>query len=686
MSTFPYGQPQHAQLQVSSSTPMLSFSTVSEKHSYLSDPRKLPSDGGLDKSSYEQHLVELSQVQVEHHRLLTRNRLIWRRVKAVLKALVLLFLSTAYLTFCYMVNHHDVPLKSLGPYSITPNHFETVKSTLTTLNIALVTLALYPISDILLELKSEEFFHLLASRRRGGFPLSTINTISSPVFGIVDSIQAIIAGRCSQLFVTATLGSLIAFVTSILAPTALSIQSVLADGDIVALPVGAVVNNSVYNTTFSPDYADEIYASNNADFAASVLWAEINLGVQYNYSAAASHEADTSAFIVPQPLNLPMTSTARWLTDVIGLRPLCTWASTNITQPVIVPNASDSTLSLAGVSLEDLDLDVTLQSSEFLIFSSLANIAVMNSFVWNHTTHMPPTDGSTVFLAGQCTKGCLISSTSNYVLLNFTEIPTFTVQLPPSITFGQSQSWQIAFLVCKPNAVIETREVRAEGGAMLSVQPLSEGKQLTRQGNLSPRDTATMLSIALSSMANAGPSNYSATMYLGSQPLVEFLFGSKEVNSWPGTLAQPGSGSDIVNVTFLPAANLSTAFGQMLQSASKAYLSGYLGTAYVPARLSALEVVFVSSLPLVAFSTATFILLYLLFGLLHFQKRGQEFNLPNLAKAVYGSNLPEEISRSAQEIDNGTGKCSEEDVIERMDDRMIVLQQRGDGSGVLHII
>lgn len=680
MSTFPYGQPENAELQVSSSTPMLRFSTVSDKSSCLSEPRKHPSEGGLDNSSYELHLAKLSQVQVEHRRLLTRNRLIWRRVKAVLKALILVFLSTAYLTFCYVVNHHDVPLRSLGPYTITPNHFETVKSTITTLNIALVTLALYPISDILLELKGEEFFHLLASRRTGGFPLSAINTISSPVFGMMDSIYAIIAGRCSRLFLTATVGSLIAFVTSILAPTALSIQTVLADGDIVALPVGAVVNNSVYNTTFSPDYADESYASNNADFAASVLWAEISLGVQYNFSTAASHEAGTSAFIVPQPLNLPMTSTARWLTDVVGLRPLCTWASTNITQPVIVPNASDST-SLAGVSLEALDLDVALDSTNFFTLESLASIAVMKNYVWNHTTHMLPTDGSTVFFAGQCTQGCLISSFSNSVWLNFTGIPTLTLRLPPSITFGQYQSWQIAFLVCKPNAVIETREVRAQGGAMLSVQPLSEGKQLTRQGNLSPRDTTTMLSIALNSLANTGPSNFSATMDLGSQPQVDFLFGSKQVNSWPGTLA--GSSSDIVNATFLPVANLSTAFGQMLQSASKAYLSGYLGTAYVPARLSALEVVFMSSLPLVTISTATFLLLYILFGFLHLQKRGQEFNLPNLARAVYGSNLPEEISRSAQDMDEG--QCGEEEIIERMDGRMVVLQRRADGSDVLHI-
>ncbi|KAG2139690.1 hypothetical protein DEU56DRAFT_911953 [Suillus clintonianus] len=538
---------------------------------------------------------------------------------------------------------------------------ETVKSAITTFNIALVTLALYPISDILLKLKSEEFFHALAERGRRGVPLSTINTISSPAFGMLNSIYAIIVRQCSRFFVAATVGSLIAFATSILAPTALSIQSVLADGDIVALPAGAVANNSVYNTTFGLEYASEYYAENNADFAGSILWAEMSLGVRYNFSVAASLEADVSAFIVPQPLNLPMTLTARWVTDVIGLRPSCTWASTNITQPIIVSNGSSSS-PLAGVYLEELDLDMAIDSNDVGL-GSQANIAVKNpaSSLFNHTTLMPPTDGSSVFLASQCTEGCLIDPTSNYVWLNFTGIPTFTLELPPSMTFGQTNVLQLACLVCKPNAVIETCEVRAEGGAMLSVQPLSEGKQLARQGNLFPLDTTTMLSFALSSMQNAGPSNYNGTMDLGSQPLVKFFFGSEQVESWPGL--DNGSGSEFVNVTFLPVGNLSTCFGQMLQSASK----GYLGSAYVPARISALEVVFMSSLPLVLISTATFLLLYKFLGLLRLHKKGEEFNLSNIARIIHGSNLPEEMSLLAQEIDDGTGKRTEQDVIGQID-------------------
>ncbi|KAG1763505.1 hypothetical protein EV702DRAFT_181671 [Suillus placidus] len=79
-----------------------------------------------------------------------RNRLIWRRVKAILEALILFSLPTGYLAFYNTVNHSTVPLKSLGPYSITPNHFEPVNSAITMLKIALVTLAL-SVSDILSE-------------------------------------------------------------------------------------------------------------------------------------------------------------------------------------------------------------------------------------------------------------------------------------------------------------------------------------------------------------------------------------------------------------------------------------------------------------------------------------------------------------------------------------------------------
>lgn len=101
---------------------------------------------------------------------------------------------------------------------------------------------------------------------------------------------------------------LIAFVTSVLAPTALSIQSVLADRDIVALSVRAVANNNVFNTFVLRYGLAENYAEINANTAASILWAETILKLQNDFSASASLEADVSAFItfvIPQPFNFP---------------------------------------------------------------------------------------------------------------------------------------------------------------------------------------------------------------------------------------------------------------------------------------------------------------------------------------------------------------------------------------------
>jgi hypothetical protein len=338
------------------------------------------------------------------------------------------------------------------------------------------------------------------------------------------------------------------------------------------------------STTFSITYPDETHVQTNADFAASILWAEMVLGVRYGFSTAASAEADISAFIVPQPLNLPLTSTARWLTDVIALKPSCTWASTNITTPIILSNSTNYTLELAGVYLEDMDLDVVIDTMDFCMSRAVSVYRLLTSAaafsqtvvtikvpipfsVINHTTLNGPTDGSTVLIASQCDSGCMVISDANAVWLNFTGIPTFTIQLPPSMTFAGYQSWDLAILVCKPNAVIETREVRAEGSARLSVQPLSDGKQLTGQGNLFPLDTTTMMSFALSSLNSVGPNNDSSLMGLGSQLERNFLFGSQQVNSWPGLSA--ASGAKIVNASFLPVANLSAGFAQMLQSASK---------------------------------------------------------------------------------------------------------------------
>ncbi|KAG1888716.1 hypothetical protein F4604DRAFT_964835 [Suillus subluteus] len=84
---------------------------------------------------------------------------------------------------------------------------------------------------------------------------------------------------------------------SVISIIAVSIKSVLADGDILALSVRAVANKSVFNTSVLRYGLAESYAASNANTAASILLAKTILELQDDFSASVNLEADVSAFI-----------------------------------------------------------------------------------------------------------------------------------------------------------------------------------------------------------------------------------------------------------------------------------------------------------------------------------------------------------------------------------------------------
>lgn len=105
-------------------------------------------------------------------------------------------------------------------------------------------------------------------------------------------------------------------------------------------------------------------ASLNAVTAASIAWVEMEFGVQYSFGVANTSEPDYVAYITPVPLYVSTVTSARWLTDVIGVNPTCSWASTNLTTPVQLPfNLSSATDAyFATAYLLDFDLDVQMTS------------------------------------------------------------------------------------------------------------------------------------------------------------------------------------------------------------------------------------------------------------------------------------------------------------------------------------
>ena len=178
----------------------------------------------------------------------------------------------------------------------------------------------------------------------------------------------------------------------------------------------------------------------------------------------------------------------------------------------------------------------------------------------NHTTQALASDGSTVFLLGQCQSGC--SAFGADITLDFTGIDTtFTIALT-------NQTWTMAILACVPNVTVETREVRNDGHGILTVQPRPTGHQLTRQGNLNPIQTTALFSIApMSITTSVGQlsGSFADNAQLGSQVQADILFGNSQIASLPQD-ALPGTS---LTLTPAPIDDITQRYTQLLQSSAK---------------------------------------------------------------------------------------------------------------------
>ncbi|KAG0695810.1 hypothetical protein DFH29DRAFT_953733 [Suillus ampliporus] len=477
------------------------------------------------------------------------------RLLTVAKLLALPLAASAYLVFCIIANKRLITLKDNGFYAFTPDHIATIKAGVTSLSQLIVFAALYPVMDTVSKLQSEEFFRILGSRRMQGVPLEILDKKSNPNYGFMRILNDAFSRTSSIYMFSAFVAALICVAISWVTPATLNVATVLVESKTVALAVGAVPAQGCLN--HNPGFPGSEAFLNNA-LAASVLWSEMELGANYSFSVATS-DTEFAAYIVPSPIDLPTTVSAHWMTDVVGINPSCEWASTNISFTTQLQGNQSNTLSLgAGVYLQDLDLDFVITMFDY--GPLMLNINVMNPLyvVLNHSTQGPPTDGSTVFAISQCYNGCNNFTFLGPVVLNLTNIPTFNLDLKP---------WLFAFLACRPNAVIQTREVVSNGTGFLEVLPVRQGKQYVSQGNLHPTQTRLMLSIAMSGItAYAGPMNES-TIPTGSWSTVQndFLFGQEQMDNLPGL---DDVGPPVV-VTVLPTDTLARTFAGMLQSVSK---------------------------------------------------------------------------------------------------------------------
>ncbi|KAG1772988.1 hypothetical protein EV702DRAFT_1048431 [Suillus placidus] len=242
-----------------------------------------------------------------------------------------------------------------------------VKSGLTMISIVIISISLYPVHDLLSSLKP---LRQRAKNSSGFFAdvpkFPYLQSMSFPTLRAELSALSIIRNYCSPFFVTAFVAAGIAWVASALAPTALSIQTILADGDIQAFSVGAIPPLSFYSLVASGQTIPPMQLAISPGYPASIAWVEIALGMSYAHIMSNKSLGEYAAFVAPMPTSIQASTTARWLTDVVGLNPFCTWVNpVNLTKSSSSKAMNSTSVAAKAVTayLEGLDLDIVVPSS-----------------------------------------------------------------------------------------------------------------------------------------------------------------------------------------------------------------------------------------------------------------------------------------------------------------------------------
>ncbi|KIM79523.1 hypothetical protein PILCRDRAFT_10350 [Piloderma croceum F 1598] len=137
----------------------------------------------------------------------------------LLKALILPTLAIAYLAFCYIVHYRVIPINMHGIINVSPQNIASIKAGVTSISILIIALGLWPLQDLIQDLRSEEFFRVI-SAHPSGVPISVVNSISNPSFSTIESLKVIVQRHCTPFLTAAVLAGGLAGATSTLAPAA----------------------------------------------------------------------------------------------------------------------------------------------------------------------------------------------------------------------------------------------------------------------------------------------------------------------------------------------------------------------------------------------------------------------------------------------------------------------------------
>lgn len=197
----------------------------------------------------------------------------------------------------------------------------------------------------------------------------------------------------------------------------------------------------------------------------------------------------------------------------------------------------------------------------------------------------------------------------------------------------------MAILYCVPFAQIMTFEVLSDGHGNL----LLGDKMETSQRNLDPAVVNLTLSFIFNGIEEAGP------------PLpfdVPFgAFGNElQFNLLFGKLYNENTESLLTGQLFPQSLNdITAAYGQIIRSASKSFLTGTFGITYVPARRTEQMLVFHASLQLVIVATVLYLVCSVATIFFYFRPRTPQFTFVSVATSLSRSDIPTILTEGAED-------------------------------------
>ncbi|KAF8636254.1 hypothetical protein AX16_011024 [Volvariella volvacea WC 439] len=621
--------------------------------------------------------------------------------------LIPLLITTAYLGFCWTVLHRTVILRNNGLIDATPNNIAAIKSGVTTVSILVIALGLWPIRTLLVDIQAEEFFRMMKRRdkvRNGyeyhdpqrpaeveGLNLATANAVSSAAsLGIRETIVAVIRKQCSPHFTMAFIAGFIVMMASSLAPAALSVQEAFMDSGVMAFEVGAMPIASVANTS-------QFRAGRNSisqrmflklEEAASIIWAETSLNVNYSFSVPESNSRTSNSnsvprYIVPLPVNLTPEISARWLTDVFVLRPTCTWHVTNLsTETYSIEDFTD--LPVIPVNIPDLGIDLNIyfmrpelvNGNQGFEMRYCSTDSPHNLRATNSTTGDVALGGNAFWAIVQYYPNVTAAEFLAWDLIfNQTDIPTFGVM----DEYGGILRY--ALLGCSPNLSIETVEIRNSGRSLTVFSP-NNGQRFSPQENLDRHQGDFFFMSLFGELGdNAGPN---IDVWRG-----QSLTQASLVFGWDQVRAYNRLNSSALPITWtpMPIANITEMYFKYVHSASQPYMTGTLGTAFVPGIISKPVISFTASRPHVVVSTILLMALNILNILAFFRSgKGEIFSLLRVARVLHVSNLPNDLARIIKEDWKEEGQGLERAFANASRNQVLVLDHKSEDSGGVGIL